>query len=544
MIALAALLLIAAACSSGNKNDGGAANTGSDTSRQATGTGSSGGSSDGSSGGSGNASDSKPEKVHQIRGITYIYGNPPKNDGEGLKKINERFNVDYFVEKVPAEAYPEKLAALVAAGDLPDMIGFESGRDQNFYLWAKQGAFLALNDYIDQYPSLAAIPEPLWQPFTVNGNIYAIPSWAPTESNSYFIRKDWLDNLGLPVPTSYEELAEVLIAFTKGDPDKNGKHDTYGLAMGQNINPNFALGPYWQFDVWYHKDENGNFIPGIISEGRKQLIEFFHKLYQEKALTTDFAVLNWADTNNEFYSGKAGMFLVAPRGMSQAYMESLLQIHPDAEFLVLPPFKAPDGSQGLTAGQGYARYNAFNAKLKDDPDKIAKILEMHEFSRQFYPMAQQNKSNPDHDWFYGGEGVGYEVVDGKRSIIEPTSGVHPYVYFQDSTAWVLPDQDPEYEAAYTEPKLIQATKDLVQMSLDYPQYFPPNRGVYSPTEMEVGADLTQFLMNEQTKMIVGQRPISDWDAMVQEWLDRGGRKIIEEYNAVFKERGYTDHIWQ
>src|SRR5690606_7518943 len=118
---------------------------------------------------------------------------------------------------------------------------------------------------------------------------------------------------------------------------------------------------------------------------------------------------NWADTNNEFYSSKAGLFLVAPRGMSQDYMKSLLEISPEAEFAVLPPFQAPDGSQGLVAGNGYARFNAFNAKLKDDPDKLRKILEIHEFSRKFYPLAEQGSSNADFDWFYGTEGIGYKM---------------------------------------------------------------------------------------------------------------------------------------
>jgi putative aldouronate transport system substrate-binding protein len=522
---VAAAMLVSAACSNGNNAGGSSSETPSPT--QST-----------------PAESAAPEKVHKISGITYIYGNPAPNDGEGLKKLNEKFNVDYFVEKVPAETYPEKLSAVVSSGSMPDMIGFEASRADNFPRWAKQGAFLELNDYIDQYPSLKAIPDELWAPFTIDGKIYGIPSWSPTESSSFYIRKDWLDNLGLPVPTNYEELASTLIAFTNDDPDKNGNKDTYGMAIGQNINPNYAMGPYWQFDSYYHQDEKGNYIPGMISQGRKELIEFFNKLYQAKALTPDFAVINWADTNNEFYSSKAGLFLVAPRGMSQDYMTSLLEISPDAEFAVLPPFLAPDGSQGFVGGKGYARFNAFNAKLKDDPEKLKKILDMHEFSRQFYPMAEQNASNADHDWFYGGEGAGYEVADGKRKVIEPEKGSQPYHYFQDNTAWVLPDQDPEFESAYTEPKLIQATTDLVKMSKDYKQYFQPNVGVVSETEAAKGAELMQFLMNEQTKMIVGQRPISDWDAVVNEYLSRGGSQIIEEYNAVFKERGYTERRWK
>ena len=46
-----------------------------------------------------------------------------------------------------------------------------------------------------------------------------------------FIRQDWLDNLGLKMPTTIEELKEVARAFTEDDPDGNGQNDTYGLAV-------------------------------------------------------------------------------------------------------------------------------------------------------------------------------------------------------------------------------------------------------------------------------------------------------------------------
>ncbi|MBO1722884.1 sugar ABC transporter substrate-binding protein, partial [Extibacter sp. GGCC_0201] len=46
---------------------------------------------------------------------------------------------------------------------------------------------------------------------------------------SFLIRQDWLDNLGLYMPTTAEELLDVMRAFTFDDPDGNGKDDTYGF---------------------------------------------------------------------------------------------------------------------------------------------------------------------------------------------------------------------------------------------------------------------------------------------------------------------------
>lgn len=488
----------------------------------------------------------KPEETYKITGATYIFGNPPPKDGRGQQMLNEKFNVDYFAEKIPNDNFVEKITAMVAGGNMPDQISFRSANMDLFNRWAGQNAFLPLNDYIEEFDYLKAIPEELWLPFTINGKIYGIPTWSPVESQSFMVRKDWLDNLGLPVPTSYEELKNAAIAFTKNDPNQNNKQDTYGLAIGQNINPTFAMGPYWQHDTWYHQDADGNYIPGLISEGRKELIQFFSDLYKEKALTSDFAVVNWADTNNEFYSGKAGIFLIAPRGMSQDYMEALLAIDPGAEFVVLEPFAAPDGSHGFAAGPGFARFLTLNAKLADEPDKVRKMLEIHGFSRQYYPASKVSSDNEDFDWFYGNEGVGYKLDENnvRVPLTEPGDGIEPFLYFLDNTAWVGPEDDAEFPRAYSEPKLIDATQQLVDINKNYKLYYPPHVGIISPTETEVGAELTTMLMNEQTKMITGNRTVSDWDAMVQEYLGRGGSKIIEEYNAEIKARGYTDRVWK
>src|SRR5690606_39903951 len=63
-------------------------------------------------------------KKHAISGITYVFGNPSPLNGAGQKALNEKFNVDYKLEKIPQEDYVEKLTAIVAGGNVPDMIGF------------------------------------------------------------------------------------------------------------------------------------------------------------------------------------------------------------------------------------------------------------------------------------------------------------------------------------------------------------------------------------------------------------------------------------
>ncbi len=487
----------------------------------------------------------KVEKKQTIRGITLTWGNPPVPDGPGQKMLNERFNVDYKVDVVPVANYIEKLTAVIAGGGMPDMVGFVHDYTNQFAKLAKQGAFLEItDDMIQKYPSISDIPEPLWDLYRVNGKIYGIPSYWPNQGISWIIRKDWLKKLELNAPTNYEELTEVAIAFAKNDPDDNGKADTYGIAVGQGISPDFSMGPYWQSTTWYHKDAEGNFIPGMITQGRKQVVQFLADLYKEKAINPDFAIINWADTNKDFYSGKAGIFLAAVSGMSQEYMQGLLKLYPDAEFEVLAPFKQPDGHQGFTSGAWDSRYNAFNAELAKDPDKLAKILEIHEFSRQYYPESERNSANKDFDFVNGGENKGYRITDGKIEFIDPDKGMRPALYFQDSTTWVPSSVKQDFSAVYTEPKLKQIVNDLDALNESMPHYYAPNHGILPPTETAKGADLATYLLNEQTKMIVGQRPVSDWDAMVQKYMEMGGEQVIKEMNEGIKERGYTDLVWK
>ncbi|TLS52062.1 extracellular solute-binding protein [Paenibacillus antri] len=477
----------------------------------------------------------EPERAkHTVTALDFRFGDPAPLDGPGLAMINERFNVDYKITQIVNTAYEEKVNVTFASGEIPDFMQLMSGDLTGRYnKFAKQGAFLALDDYIDQYPTLKAVPDFIWDAVRVNGKIYAIPAYAPKFQTTTAIRKDWLDKLGLPVPTSYEELKQVAIAFTKNDPDGNGKDDTYGIAIGNPLNPNYNMGPYWDPQAWYHKDAAGNFVPGLIGEGRKEVVTMFADLYKEKAITSDLAVLNWAETNAEFYSGKAGIFIGTPRGMSQEYMDGLLAIHPDATFVAVDPFPAPDGTQGFTAGKGFGHLTVLSAKLASDPDKIARILEMIDFGRTFYPASEQNGANEPFDWYKGKEGVAYDVVDGKIVMKDnwASDGLSPSTYFVDNVEWPAKDSDIVYADTYQTPQLVDLVAQYEEMYTRINLYANPIIGQESETQNTKGTELDTYVMNEQIKMVMGQRPLSDWDKLVQEYLDQGGAQIIAEYNA-------------
>lgn len=478
-------------------------------------------------------------KKYTITGMRFLYGDVPSLDGRGLQMINERFNVDYKPNQVPQGSYDEKLTATLASGTIPDVMVLQSGDlTTKFTKFAKQGAFAPLDEYIDEYPSLQRVPQYVLDQFRVDGKLYGIPQYYPKFGFTTIIRKDWLDHLGLAVPTSYEELKQVAIAFAKNDPDGNGKNDTYGFAIGKNINPPFTQGAYWDPGSWYHKDEQDRFIPGLISNARKEIVAMFADLYKEGAMTRDFATLDWANTNKEFYSGIAGIFIGTPRGMLQANMDALMKINPQAQFVHLEQFVAPDGFQGMSATSGFNSFDVISAEAGKDKDKVRRILDMLELGRTFFSDDMKNDKNPDFDWLNGNVGTGYDMVDG-IPVVRPesgTQGIYPLAYLLDSVAWPEKDSDVNYLISYQEP-LRQLAADIMKSYSTLNYYTNPALGIVSETALAKGGELNQYLYDEQTKMIAGQRPVADWDKMVDEWKAKGGEQIIEEINAGIKNKG-------
>ncbi|AKS46659.1 carbohydrate ABC transporter substrate-binding protein, CUT1 family [Octadecabacter temperatus] len=124
----------------------------------------------------------------------------------------------------------EALNLMLAGGVIPDIVG--SSRIKDFVnQYGPEGAFVPLNDLIAEHaPNLQAFfderPEIASAISAADGNMYYIPYLPDGKyGRAYFIRTDWLEQLGLERPENVEELEAVLVAFRDGDPNGNGLAD-------------------------------------------------------------------------------------------------------------------------------------------------------------------------------------------------------------------------------------------------------------------------------------------------------------------------------
>lgn len=465
----------------------------------------------------------------------------PEPASEAVKKLNEKFNINFQPQFIPFDLYEDKLTVKMASGDIPDVTGME-GVDSNYVKWAEQGAFLPLNDYVKKFETFKAIPQSVWDVVSVDEKKYAIPLYFPARGGKKpVIRQDWLDKLGLKVPTNYEELKEVAIAFATKDPDGNGKNDTVGLGLAKGMVYDPAFGAYWS-SAWYHKNKDGQLIPGTISDANKEKIRFLNEMYEAGALDKDWAIKPYNDVFKDFNAGKVGIWYEQPgidKGAQPQNLDlaTLRKSAPDTKITAIPPFVAPDNSKGYVSGDGYYTILTLSSKLKDDPKKVEKILEMIDYMMKYVPADQQTPDNEYFDWTMGGSGKGYNIVDGAPELTKEYSKYAPLALFtQKQGGWAEGDQSMEdYAKQSKAPESKEFNTIMVSMLSKSDFYLSPVSRIHSQVYNDKMSALNEFATNELTKMVVGQRPISDWDKFVDEYLDRDGKDVIEDVNKLIKE---------
>ncbi|MBP3963975.1 extracellular solute-binding protein [Paenibacillus lignilyticus] len=466
----------------------------------------------------------------------------PAPVGPAVTAINEKFDIDFKPRFIYMQEYPDKLAVTMAGGDLPDMIGQE-GPDANFVKWAKQGAFLPLNDIIKNYPTLSQIPQDIWDSVSVDGNVYAIPRWFPKKYGKRpVIRKDWLDNLGLKMPTNYEELKHALVAFTKQDPDKNGRNDTLGMgisSVGTGLLYGAAMSVGWDSGAWYYKNDKGQLIPGTITSRHKDEIQFLADLYKEGALSKDWAVAKQSDVRNDFFTGKYGMYFEQPYDFNQKRFTALRELQPTANLAIIPPFAQEDGLSGYVAsGKGFYQMIMLNGNLKDQPEKADRILGMLDYMSTFVPWEQRNADHADFDWQNGGLGKGYEIKDGIPVDIPDAQDARPKSYLI-GRYWAPNEEAVQPQNSFTDPLAKQFVQDAVETLKAVKFYKNPVDYITSAVADEKGSELDQAFTDHVTRMIVGNEKMDNWDTAVKEYLDNGGQEIIDDVNKIIREKNVT-----
>jgi putative aldouronate transport system substrate-binding protein len=153
-----------------------------------------------------------------------------------LQKITELTGVTVELEFLVGDM-EQKVGIMIASGDYPDFIGGGQARGQ--YLEA--GAYVALDDYLPNYPNLwkhFGPYEDRLRNFSGDGKIYILDIWGRTyrledgeddfyeadyNGPAFWIQKDVLAWGGYAYPTTLDEFFDLLARYYEAHPEIDGQ---------------------------------------------------------------------------------------------------------------------------------------------------------------------------------------------------------------------------------------------------------------------------------------------------------------------------------
>lgn len=485
---------------------------------------------------SGGTAAGQPDMSKRIKvsAMTISYGATPPDKSTGIKILEDKYNMDYTFIPIASTDYINKLGVTIASGDIPDLVVIP-GLDQNWYNYMDNGVFLPLEKYINEQdtPNLAKLDKEFLSLFSGNGHLYGLPRLRSQASLNLTIRKDWLDKLGLPVPSTYDELYNTMKQFVEKDPDGNGKNDTYGmgfyvgtLAFGGTTS--LFSSNKTPFNVNWSEATDGKIYPVMAHPNYRQSLEYLAKAYKDGIISKDFVIMKGTQAEDDFLTGKCGVWGdLAWNAYSQARLDKARAVNPQFEWLPMSPLKGTsDGFQGYARGQGFNGFISIPAALGKDEAKVKRMLKF---------IDDQMEENMDSELYkllnYGREGEHYQVDNGRITYKDLGVKERPGLYLISN---------PPAEATGlnnpVESEELRAVKNAAFTAAKAGTPFPDAMLGLVPTEMlkDKGGELNKLLLEASVKVISGEEPLAFYDKTLEEWRAKGGQQILDEMNAAYK----------
>ncbi|MDQ8733543.1 extracellular solute-binding protein [Paenibacillus sp. LHD-38] len=489
-----------------------------------------------------------PAKTVTLKVEVFDRGNSPAGstitDNYWTKWIQENFgapnNVKLEYVPVPRSEEVEKLNVLMASGSsVPDIVFTYDPNTFNRY--AKQGGLTDLGPLLDEYgPNLKAfLGDEVLGYGKFEGTQFAIPAKRSNIGKyASFIRQDWLDKLGMPVPKTTDELYETLKAFKEKDPGQTGGQV---IPLGMTIASAQYEPLLWSFIKTMTEEEQytltqqlgSNDYP-VLLPGFKDALQFMNKLYNEGLINKDFGLdKDKKKLGEDISTGKIGFF---SEDDVNIYYENgsydLLQKNvPGAEIAAVDVYTNEEGKH---AKPKYAP-NGLYIMIPKSSERAVEAIKYLDWMTSGDNLFQiQN----------GIENENYTLVDGIPVAMEnPTEEALNRMYNVGDMAIIsngkqLGSMEKNLKArALAMPKQFQEQVAVAQeiANTDTIPLVMMDRPIEAQTKYATTL-LDKF--NEiivKTTMAKPEQFESTFDSMLKDYMASGGQAILDERIAVYKE---------
>lgn len=374
-----------------------------------------------------------------------------------------------------------------------------------------------------------------------NGRLMAVPETVIDHGpNLLWLRKDWMEELGLEEPETLEDAFEIIDAFVQNRMGTEDGETPVGLACDTNLvgttSSSYSVDPVFDSfganpQRWISQD--GEIVYGSLTEETKEALDYLHKLYDRGILDRNFALRAPNNLRDLVVNGKCGAFFGLWWTPNNPLMESY-EKNSEADW-------EPYYLQELADKNVYESFrdNKYVVVRKgyEHPEIVMKIIsvlfdytryeaedarEVNEyFALNVDPTARPLVINVDYNE------ATYQVTENIEAAL---NGNYPegnltaieQSYYQACSSYLSGnDYTAEDWAAYK--SRISAVGLLVDK-----HYTPAVRSYLDDAGGEIPQSLRQFETSTFIQIIMGEKPVSYFETFVEQWYQQGGHELTQQ----------------
>ncbi|MDR1531446.1 MAG: extracellular solute-binding protein [Clostridiales bacterium] len=483
------------------------------------------------------------------------------DDNRWSRRIKDELNIDLevaFSADITTDAYRNKVNALLATGELPDVMRWA---DINWFRQAYEADYLMdITDVFEQYATepvkrYRELYPDCFEGASVDGRLYGFPYIDDKfhQAAYLWIRDDWLENTGSQPPKTIDEMIELARKFTFEDPDKDGVDDTYGLALHKQLvlsNYGTLLGFAGAFGVpgynaagVFYRGDDGKITYPYIQPGMKETLALVNQMYTEGLIDPEFITKDTSNMEADISEGKYGMMYHMNWGTWHPFNYSFQKDGVITRPYPIPTVPGREYKMGIESNRGGEIFVV--SSQCENPEALIKILNLYnniaiDFTDQEdflqYWSDEQYRLCP----IYIGiptelhaPAIFQALEDGGATIEGVARQNYQYVLDFESGA----NRDSNTYGTWGQ---MNTQGDGGSMSIALNIYRPAGAlvtNIMSTERPEIwlqNASVLQTLLETSfTDIITGAKPLDSFDIFVEEWLRAGGQQTLDELEQLY-----------
>jgi putative aldouronate transport system substrate-binding protein len=467
---------------------------------------------------------SVPEKLGKggkVSIMSPFWGSPPKNDCAYYKAMNGVTGVEVQWQNQDGNTYDQKLGAVLASSDVPDMVVVPSWNMGGKIPSAIIGKFADLGPYLSgdkvkDYPNLAAVPTDAWRRCIFGGKLRGLPMPASYVTNIVpLYRKDIFAKEGYEVPRSLDDFMALAKDITNAKAKRWACLDMkwtafncFGVLSGSEK----PLG-------WNLAD--GKMVYRVETQEYLEALEWTRKLFAAGYVHPD-AKLGKSSATDPGPKFAAGEFLIYNQDISQWWSRTAEQAtqNPDYKIWGMDIWGHDGGDPVLWAAQPAGIFAFINKKASESA--IRDLLAVADVTAAPYGTKEYMFTN------YGVEGTHYTVKDGVPTKTDQGNNevINAYVMVASPASTIAHPDFPEVARGQVEWQ--QRMGAFTKKSTFYGQQ------ITEPTRY---TNLSNDFEQLEDDIVRGRKKISDMQQAVSDWKNKGGDKLRDWYKKLLDDNG-------